>query len=161
MKNKIGSNQHKAKKRLLKTEVWRDIFLISFVVTLACWIIASNHKVISPCPDDGCFVKVVHANVVPLKETVRERIIIITARRFGLQHAVGMDNLIGKESTYNPGAINPTSGACGLFQALPCGKMKCSLDDVDCQLNWGADYIKRRYGNPTNAWKFWQEHNWY
>ena len=31
------------------------------------------------------------------------------------------------------------------------------------QIQWGLDYIKRRYGTPCAAWSFWQAHNphWY
>ena len=29
------------------------------------------------------------------------------------------------------------------------------------QINWGLNYIKQRYGTPSGAWAFWQEHNWY
>jgi len=53
--------------------------------------------------------------------------------------------LIARESSFNPGAINPTSGACGLGQALPCSKMKCELTDIDCQLRWLEEYVIDRY----------------
>ncbi len=69
--------------------------------------------------------------------------------------------LISRESSLNPHAINPTSGACGLGQALPCGKMECSLDDVDCQLAWVKEYIDARYGDVQTALAFHDRNNWY
>ena len=66
-----------------------------------------------------------------------------------------------KESGLNPYAVNKSSGACGLFQALPCSKLPCSLSDVACQAKWGVDYIKNRYGNPANALEFHYANNWY
>lgn len=69
--------------------------------------------------------------------------------------------LVCRESSFNNEAINPTSGACGLFQALPCSKMKCELDDVDCQIAWGKDYIENRYKSVDKALAFHDEKGWY
>jgi hypothetical protein len=69
--------------------------------------------------------------------------------------------LVFRESGLNPQAVNQTSGACGLFQAYPCEKMGCSLDDVACQLDWGEAYILQRYGSPAKALQFQEANNWY
>ena len=69
--------------------------------------------------------------------------------------------LIARESSFDPGAINPSSGSCGLTQALPCKKMACSLTDIDCQLNWQKDYIANRYGTVTEALKHQILKSWY
>jgi len=69
--------------------------------------------------------------------------------------------LIARESSFNPGAINPTSGACGLAQALPCSKMKCELTDIDCQLRWIGDYVANRYGTFKEAIAWHDANNWY
>jgi len=69
--------------------------------------------------------------------------------------------LIAREASFNPGAINPSSGACGLPQSLPCSKMNCSLDDIDCQLDWQKDYIAGRYGTITKALEFHDANGWY
>ena len=34
-------------------------------------------------------------------------------------------------------------------------------NDYKTQIKWGLKYIKRRYGNPTNAWKHWKKYHWY
>jgi hypothetical protein len=81
-------------------------------------------------------------------------------------------DLLSHEGGFDPSVKNKTSGACGLPQALPCSKMKCTLDDsgIDCQLNWMKDYISGRYGTVTNALNFWNSRtpingkdvgNWY
>lgn len=66
-----------------------------------------------------------------------------------------------RESSLNPQAINPSSGACGLVQALPCSKLNCSLDDLDCQLAWGKKYIENRYQSARKAVEYHNRMNWY
>ena len=70
-----------------------------------------------------------------------------------------------KESGWSVTAGNPNSGAYGIPQALPASKMKPCGDDYltnyKTQINWGIDYIKGRYKNPTKAWEHFQKKNWY
>jgi len=70
-----------------------------------------------------------------------------------------VDFIVSRESGWNVNALNKSSGACGLFQALPCAKMGGM--EVSNQLNWGLNYIARRYGTPAGAYAFWQAHHWY
>jgi hypothetical protein len=65
-----------------------------------------------------------------------------------------------KESSWNPTAIN-SIGACGLFQALPCSKLKCELSNVDCQVRWATKYATTRYGSWHQAYAFWKANNWW
>lgn len=78
-------------------------------------------------------------------------------KRWGVEHLDAFENLVKRESNFNPHAKNGSSGACGMFQAHPCSKLLavCPDMDVDCQINWGLRYIESRYGNPSNAWKHW------
>lgn len=73
--------------------------------------------------------------------------------------------IINHESSWNPNAVNKKSGACGLFQALPCKKMaKYGSDyrtNYKTQIKFGFAYIKNRYKTPSKAWAFWQKHHWY
>lgn len=71
--------------------------------------------------------------------------------------------LIARESSFDPEAINPSSGACGLAQALPCKKMPCEVSDEDaeCQLVWMKEYIEARYGNVEKALAFHDSKGWY
>lgn len=79
--------------------------------------------------------------------------------QFGDAHWPALQALWTRESNWNPAARNPSSGACGIPQALPCSKIKDMSPQG--QIEWGLQYIKNRYGNPTNAWRFWLANNWY
>ena len=69
------------------------------------------------------------------------------------------------ESGWNHRAVNRSSGATGIPQALPARKMRTHGSDYrtnpETQIDWGLDYIKTRYGTPIKAKKFWLSHNWY
>ena len=73
--------------------------------------------------------------------------------------------IVNHESGWNANAVNPSSGACGIPQALPCRKMKSAGKDYKTnyktQVKWLMNYIAGRYGNPAKAWAFWQRHHWY
>lgn len=74
-------------------------------------------------------------------------------------------NIIKRESNFNVNAVNKKSGACGLFQAHPCSKMKKYGSDYKTnyktQIAFGISYIKSRYGTPVKAWEFWLNNHWY
>ncbi|TQE16998.1 lytic transglycosylase domain-containing protein [Streptomyces ipomoeae] len=74
-------------------------------------------------------------------------------------------NIVDHESDWNYKAVNPSSGAYGLFQALPGSKMSSAGADWQTnpatQIKWGLNYMESRYGSPCGAWSFWQAHNWY
>lgn len=75
-------------------------------------------------------------------------------------------NILKREnSKFNVNAVNEKSGACGLFQAKPCSKMKKYGSDYKTnyktQIAFGIDYIKSRYGTPVKAWEFWLKNHWY
>ncbi len=79
--------------------------------------------------------------------------------KWGCDQWTYVDYIVNRESGWNPNALNASSGACGLFQALPCSKMGGT--DINTQLNWGMGYIAGRYGTPAGAYAFWQSHHWY
>ncbi|MFJ4188736.1 transglycosylase SLT domain-containing protein [Kitasatospora sp. NPDC089509] len=74
-------------------------------------------------------------------------------------------NIVARESSWNPLAVNASSGAYGLVQALPGSKMASAGSDWKTnpatQIKWGLDYMNSRYGSPCGAWAFWQSHHWY
>lgn len=86
---------------------------------------------------------------------VRDIVLSMGRLDFGDDQETALDNLLTHEAHYDPQAINPTTGACGIFQANPCNRMD-SMSVYD-QIKFGFDYIKKRYGTPEKAWKFWQE----
>jgi len=76
-----------------------------------------------------------------------------------------LDGIIVRESHWHTWARNPGSGACGIPQALPCSKMASMDSDYRTnpwtQLRWMLRYIEKRYGSPTNAYRFRVSHGWY
>ncbi len=74
-------------------------------------------------------------------------------------------NIVDHESDWNYKAVNPSSGAYGLFQALPGSKMSSVGADWQTnpatQIKWGLNYMNDRYGSPCDAWNFWQANRWY
>ncbi|OKJ87655.1 hypothetical protein AMK31_10860 [Streptomyces sp. TSRI0107] len=74
-------------------------------------------------------------------------------------------NIVDHESDWNYRAVNPSSGAYGLFQALPGTKMASAGADWQTnpatQIKWGLNYMNERYGSPCGAWSFWQANHWY
>ena len=73
--------------------------------------------------------------------------------------------LWNRESGWRPNAVNKSSGACGIPQALPCKKMASEGSDYatngKTQIRWGLKYIKNRYGSPSKAWAHSQQKGWY
>ena len=81
---------------------------------------------------------------------------------------VALTELIGRESTWNPGGDNPKSTAWGYGQFLDSTranyKKKYPQYDYNNpvhQIILTALYVKDRYGTPENALKHWDKNKWY
>lgn len=61
------------------------------------------------------------------------------------------------ESGWDPYAKNPSSGACGIPQFLPCR----DWGDPQAQILDGLAYISGRYGTPGAALSHWSSYGWY
>jgi Transglycosylase SLT domain len=76
-----------------------------------------------------------------------------------------LSDIVEQESEWNPQATNASSGAYGLFQALPGSKMASINTDwrtnVKTQAQWGIKYVKERYGTACAALSFKKSHGWY
>lgn len=76
-----------------------------------------------------------------------------------------LNNLVNRESGWNIYAKNPSSGAYGIPQALPAGKMASAGADwrtnPRTQLSWMMGYIEDRYSTPCGAWAHSQRTGWY
>ncbi|PKV87586.1 transglycosylase SLT domain-containing protein [Streptomyces sp. TLI_146] len=74
-------------------------------------------------------------------------------------------NIVNHESTWNYLAVNSSSGAYGLVQALPGSKMSSVGSDwrtnPATQIKWGLNYMNSSYHSPCGAWSFWQANSWY
>ncbi|MCC2631536.1 MAG: hypothetical protein K0S20_235 [Patescibacteria group bacterium] len=99
------------------------------------------------------------APTVTFSGSVQDYVRQMTSQAFGESEWPAMAAIISRESGFNPNARNRFSGACGLFQALPCSKMGGM--ELENQVRWGIGYIRNRYGSPSGAWAFWQRNHWY
>jgi len=67
-----------------------------------------------------------------------------------------LDKLYTKESNWRPEAVN------GSHYGIPQGRsiyLKTAIPEQ--QIMWGLKYIHNRYGNPCNAWLFFQRNNYH
>ncbi|HEU4671522.1 MAG TPA: transglycosylase SLT domain-containing protein [Candidatus Limnocylindrales bacterium] len=85
--------------------------------------------------------------------------------RLGATQFGCLDRLWTKESNWNPRAVNRSSGAYGIPQALPGSKMATAGGDWRfnpmTQVRWGLDYIRRAYGTACEAWSHSIHTDWY
>jgi hypothetical protein len=93
------------------------------------------------------------------------RAYILNTYGWGDDQWAALDQLWIRESGWNHLAVNPSSGATGIPQALPGDKMATAGADwrtnPQTQIRWGASYIKGRYGDPLGAWAHFTAKNWY
>ena len=82
--------------------------------------------------------------------------IAIKAYNWNTDQFVCLSQLWDKESNWNHKSDNPHSSAFGIAQML-----KETAKHPKKQIDNGLRYIKHRYDNPCNGWKFWQRHRWY
>lgn len=82
--------------------------------------------------------------------------------------------LWNQESGWSNTAVNSTSGALGVAQALGHGTANsggnlgneypvqaANNGSAGPQIAWGLQYIQQRYGNPVNAWDHEVNFGWY
>lgn len=79
----------------------------------------------------------------------------------GITDQGSASELIQRESGCNPYSVNVSSGACGVGQALPCGKTGCEMGDGACQTVWMNQYVMGRYGSWSAALNFHNANGWY
>ncbi len=78
-------------------------------------------------------------------------------------------SLWNRESGWSNTAMNPSSGAYGIAQALPSTKYPKSgqppsqggSSNATAQISWGLSYIKTTYGSPSAAWAHETSAGWY
>ena len=82
-----------------------------------------------------------------------------------------MDNLMTRESRWRHNAANPVSAARGIPQKMmsvhyganwrTSATAAAWLADPEAQIEWGLNYIQRRYNTPCGAWQFFLRNGWY
>ena len=76
-----------------------------------------------------------------------------------------VDYIISHESGWNYHAVNRSSGAYGLPQSLPAGKLASAgadwRDNPVTQLRWANNYAVGRYGSWGAAYHFWTVNHWW
>ena len=96
----------------------------------------------------------------PIKSYAYTQVVYI----YGEDHWKSFNNIIVRESEWNPLNQNPKSTAFGLMQFLDStwkGTGYKKTTDPYYQIDAGIKYISDRYNNPKEAWKWWVAHNWY
>ena len=97
---------------------------------------------------------------VPVGDVKEYAASLVAADQWGCLEA-----LFQRESGWNPAAMNKSSGAFGIPQALPGSKMASAGEDWQTnpltQVRWGVSYINARYGSPCGAWAHSESHGWY
>ena len=82
-------------------------------------------------------------------------------RVLGSRQYACLNNIVMRESHWNPLAHNRWSGAHGIPQAVPGSKMGPGWqNDPMVQTRWMLRYVNK-YGGACGAWTFWQRHGWY
>ena len=85
----------------------------------------------------------------------------LTAAGIPREHWGYAEAIVQKESGWNPNALNASSGACGLAQALPCSKVPGNPFNPVDSLRWMNGYVTGRYGGWAGAYNFWMANRWY
>jgi hypothetical protein len=85
--------------------------------------------------------------------------------RIGQKQFDCLDILFTRESHWRVTALNKSSGAYGIPQALPGNKMAKAGDDWKTnpvtQVKWGLMYISGRYDTACNALQHFYSYGWY
>ena len=90
---------------------------------------------------------------------------MVLERGWGVDQYDCLEWLWDRESHWTVWAMNPSSGAYGIPQALPGDKMASAGADWQTnpvtQITWGLGYIEARYGSPCGAWAHSEDQGWY
>jgi hypothetical protein len=127
-------------------------------------IIGSSHDTENNNGNDRIGNTSITASKAPRTELKAEAEELVI-QRFGSGQFESFSHIVDHESSWNPSATEPSTGAYGLGQALPASKMSPYgsdyLTNPTTQLRWMVEYISERYDTPDDAWEFWQRNHWY
>jgi murein DD-endopeptidase MepM/ murein hydrolase activator NlpD len=90
---------------------------------------------------------------------------MVARRGWSPRHFTCLDRLWARESGWNHRSRNRSTGAYGIPQAVPGGKMRSAGRDwrtnPRTQIRWGLGYIGQRYRTPCGAWGHSKATGWY
>ena len=112
------------------------------------------------------------SNVPELSEPVRNQLLALRMfqdeqgeREWDWEDWEALLELWQRESSWRAGAANPKSTARGIPQAMmslnPDIATNEWLSNPKAQIEWGMDYISKRYGSPREALEFHDREGWY
>lgn len=144
--------------------------LLGLVVVLILWMFPSpvwgdEVDPLTGLPDFSGGYSVPRAGEVrELSEPTRNQLLALRMMLdfgFDFDEFDDLTELWRRESDWLTGAANPRSSARGIPQAMTSLHEGTNtpewLSDPERQIRWGLDYIKRRYGTPSNALAKWLE----
>lgn len=101
----------------------------------------------------------------PVVEVPKGKEDILRAAQIPESDWQAVDYIVSKESSWRHDAVNSSSGATGLCQALPASKMASEGEDymtnAVTQLRWCHKYATQRYGSWQGAFAFWVNNHWW
>ena len=101
-----------------------------------------------------CFMP--NAGSTPIKEYISYKQYALYLLDFNHQEHQCLLKLYGKESAWNPDAVN------GSHHGIPQGRSEwLATQDGWSQVRWGLSYIGNRYGEPCIALDHWSKYGWH
>jgi len=133
--------------------------VIIFIILVILWgvLFVRNTKAEAPLLDVSVPLEVQDN---PIKEFAYNQVKL----RWDESQWSSFNNIIERESQWNPKSQNPTSTAYGLGQFLNStwqGTGYTKTDDPQVQIMATIEYIADRYETPKQAWIWWSSHLWY
>lgn len=133
--------------------------VIIFIILVILWglLFVRNTKAEAPLVDISVPLEV---QEIPIKEFAYNQVKL----RWDESHWESFNNIIERESSWNPKSQNPTSTAYGLGQFLNStweGTGYKKSNDPQIQIMATIEYVANRYKDPKHAWREWMVKKWY
>jgi hypothetical protein len=133
-------------------------------------LLTAGYQAAQPAARPPAQALTVTAPGMPANEQLANRMAAALHQWDGRQQAC-LDKLWDRESahTWSATVVNPISGAYGIVQSLPAGKLADPAQgggpdwrtNPATQIRWGLAYIAGRYGTPCAAWAHELAASWY
>jgi hypothetical protein len=102
------------------------------------------------------------ANITNAAQAQQYAFSLFSKYGWGADQEQPLVSLWNQESGWNANAVNSSSGAAGIPQALGHGNVfGLGWANAAAQIVWGLEYIKSTYGSPAEAWAHEESNGWY